>query len=94
LAAIPGFLGSIPQYRPLQTGAALAWIAAPQFVLVWIAAIAVVFIQPRIVMAAGFATVAVACRIAAQVDSAWAGGIFVFPNSCLLPALRLHSSVW
>jgi hypothetical protein len=38
---------------------------------------AVVFIQPRIVMAAGFATVAVACRMAAQVDSSWAGGSFL-----------------
>ena len=83
LAGIPGFLGGIPQYRPLQTGAALAWVAAPQFVLVWIAAIAVVFIQPRIVMAAGFATVAVACRIAAQVDSSWAGGNFLTPELLL-----------
>ena len=44
VAGIPGFLGSIQQYRPIQTGAALAWVAAPQFVLVWIAAIAAVFI--------------------------------------------------
>jgi DHA2 family multidrug resistance protein len=83
LAGIPGFLGSIPQYRPIQTGVALAWVAAPQFVLVWIAAITVVFIQPRIVMAAGFATVAVACRIAAQVDSSWAGASFRLPEVLL-----------
>jgi MFS transporter, DHA2 family, multidrug resistance protein len=83
LAGIPGFLGSIQQYRPIQVGAALAWVAAPQFVLVWIAAIAAVFIQPRIVMAAGFAMVAIACWMAAHVDSSWAGGSFLVPELML-----------
>jgi MFS transporter, DHA2 family, multidrug resistance protein len=83
LAAIPGFLGSIAQYRPIQTGAALAWVAAPQFFLVWVAAIFTVFIQPRIVMAAGFATVGIACWMAAHLDSSWAGGSFVIPELVL-----------
>lgn len=83
LAAIPGFLGSIAQYRPIQTGAALAWIAIPQFVLVWLVAISTVFIQPRIVMAGGFATMAVACWIAARVDSEWAGTNFQLPELIL-----------
>ena len=83
LAAIPGFLGAIAQYRPIQTGAALGWVAAPLFVLVWIAAIACVFIQPRIVMAAGFATIAVAAWMAAHVDSSWAGASFVVPELLL-----------
>jgi DHA2 family multidrug resistance protein len=80
LLAIPGFLGNIQQYRPIQTGMALAWVAAPQFVLVWIAAIATVFVQPRIVMAAGFATIAVACWMASHVDSSWAGNSFLIPE--------------
>lgn len=83
LAGIPGFLGSIQQYRPIQVGAALAWVAAPQFVLVWIAAIAAVFIQPRIVMAAGFATVGMACWMAARVDSSWSGASFRIPELLL-----------
>jgi DHA2 family multidrug resistance protein len=83
LAGIPGFLGSIQQYRPIQIGAALAWVAAPQFALVWIAAVAAVFIQPRIVMAAGFATVGVACWMASRVDSSWAGGSFLIPELML-----------
>jgi len=83
LAGIPGFLGAIQQYRPIQTGAALAWVAAPQFVLVWIAAIAAVFIPPRIVMASGFATVAVACWMAAHLDSSWAGRSFLVPELIL-----------
>jgi DHA2 family multidrug resistance protein len=76
LLIVPGFLGAIQQYRPIQTGGALAWVAAPQFVVVWVAAILAVFIQPRIVMAAGFTTIAIACWVASQIDSAWAGSSF------------------
>jgi DHA2 family multidrug resistance protein len=61
----------------------LAWVAAPQFILVWIAAIATAFIQPRIVMAAGFATVGFGCFMAAHVDSSWAGGSFFVPELLL-----------
>ncbi|MGC4049742.1 MAG: MFS transporter [Paludibaculum sp.] len=83
LVAIPGFLGNIRQYRAIQTGEALAWVAAPQFILVWLAAIAMVFIQPRIVMAAGFATIAFACALAARVDAGWAGSSFLLPELLL-----------
>jgi MFS transporter, DHA2 family, multidrug resistance protein len=76
LAAIPGFLGSIAQYRPIETGAALAWVAIPQFALVWVAALLTVFVQPRIVMAGGFATIAIACWMAARLDSQWSGRSF------------------
>lgn len=83
IAAIPGFLGNIAQYRPNETGAALAWVAAPQFVLVWIAAISAVLIPPRIIMAAGFATIAIACWLAARLDSSWAGRSFETPELML-----------
>src|SRR5262249_55895777 len=83
LIVVPSFLGGIAQYRPLQTGAALAWMAAPQFVVVWIAAIVCVFIQPRIVMAAGFATIAVGLWMASHVDSSWAGNSFTTPELVL-----------
>jgi DHA2 family multidrug resistance protein len=80
LVVIPSFLGNIAQYRPIQTGTALAWVAAPQFVVVWIAAIAAVFVPPRIVMAAGFTTVAVGCWMGAHLDSVWAGTTFLTPE--------------
>lgn len=80
LVMIPGFLANIPQYRPIQTGHALAWVAAPQFVLVWLAAISMVVIPPRIVMAAGFSAIAVACWMAARVDSTWSGNSFQVPE--------------
>ena len=76
LVMIPGFLANIQQYRPVQTGHSLEWVAAPQFVLVWLVAIALMFIPPRIVMAAGFSTMAVACWIAAHLDSSWSGNSF------------------
>jgi DHA2 family multidrug resistance protein len=83
LMMIPAFLANVQQYRAIQTGRVLGWVAAPQFVLVWLVAIAAVFIQPRIVMAAGFATIAVACWMAANLDSSWAGGSFVIPELLL-----------
>jgi len=83
LLIVPGFLGAIAQYRPLQTGTALAWVAAPQFLVVWVAAIVCVFIQPRIVMAVGFTTVAVGCWMGARVDSSWAGNSFAVPELIL-----------
>ena len=83
LSAIPGFLANIQAYRPIQTGKALAWVAAPQFVVVWVAAIACVFVQSRVVLATGFATIAVACWMAAHADPSWAGRSFLVPELLL-----------
>ena len=80
LLVIPTFLGNIQRYNPILTGKALAWMAAPEFVLVWIVAIATVFISSRIIMAAGFAAVAVGYWMASRVDSSWAGGSFLVPE--------------
>jgi DHA2 family multidrug resistance protein len=80
LVTIPGFLANIQQYRPIQTGHALAWVAAPQFILVWLAAISMVIIPPRIVMALGFAMIAISCWMAAHVDTSWAGNSFQTPE--------------
>ena len=89
VAAIPGFLGGVARYLPIETGAALAWVAIPQFALVWIAAILTVFIQPRIVMAAGFATIAIACWMAARLDSQWAGNSFKLPELMLATGIAV-----
>ncbi len=58
--------------------------------LVWLAAIVCVFIQPRIVMAAGFTTIAVACSMAALVDTSWSGSSFMLPE--LLIAVGLATA--
>jgi DHA2 family multidrug resistance protein len=49
-------------------------------VLVWLAAISMVIIPPRIVMAAGFSTIVVACWMAARVDPTWSGNSFQMPE--------------
>jgi DHA2 family multidrug resistance protein len=87
IVLIPSFLGNIQGYRPLETGSALAWVAAPQFVFGWIVAVLVIRFDTRLVMAAGFAVMGVACWMSAHANAAWAG--FSFWSSDLLLAFGL-----
>ena len=80
---IPGFLGNVQHYRAIQTGQALAWVAAPQFVVVWIAAVIIIHTNSRLVHAVGLTTTAVACWVCAHVDSSWAGTSFEAINLAL-----------
>jgi MFS transporter, DHA2 family, multidrug resistance protein len=70
---IPGFLGNIQQYRSLQTGHALAWVALPMFVVVWLVAIVILYTNSRLILALGLTAVAVGCWICAHLDTVWAG---------------------
>jgi len=87
IVLIPSFLGNIQGYRQLETGSALAWVAAPQFVFGWIVAVLVIRFDTRVVMGAGFALMGVACWMSAHADAAWAG--FSFWHSDLLLAFGL-----
>ncbi|HWB97102.1 MAG TPA: MFS transporter [Bryobacteraceae bacterium] len=89
ILVIPGYLGNVQQYRALQTGASLAWVAAPEFVFVWIAALLTIFINSRIVMAAGFGTIAVAAWLCAHLDSSWSGQSFVLREVLLAAGIAL-----
>jgi len=73
---IPGYLGNIQRYRAVETGHALAWVAAPQFVLVWLVAIVVIFTNSRLILAAGLTMAALACWVCAHLDPSWAGTSF------------------
>ncbi|HEX4165911.1 MAG TPA: MFS transporter [Bryobacteraceae bacterium] len=73
---IPGFLGNIRGYRPLETGHALAWVALPQFVAVWLVAVIVIYTQSRLVLAVGLTIIAAGCWICAHLDASWAGSSF------------------
>jgi DHA2 family multidrug resistance protein len=73
---IPGFLGNIQQYRALETGQALAWVAVPMFAVVWLVAIIVIHTNSRLILALGLTIVAVGCWICAHVDTSWAGFSF------------------
>jgi MFS transporter, DHA2 family, multidrug resistance protein len=73
---VPGFLGNIQHYRAIQTGQALAWVAAPQLFIVWLVAVIIIFTNSRLVLAVGLTVTSVACWICAHVDSSWAGTSF------------------
>ena len=90
LVLVPGFLNTIRSYRPLQTGHALAWVAVPMFVVVWLGAWVAIHTNSRLTLALGLTLVAAACWICSRLDSAWAGTNFEALN--LLLALGLAGS--
>jgi DHA2 family multidrug resistance protein len=73
---IPAFLGAIHGYRPLETGRVLLWVVGPQLLVGIVAAWLMRHIDNRLMLAVGFATVAIACLINTQLTSAWAGDNF------------------
>lgn len=73
---VPAFLANIQQYRPLETGRTLAWVALPLFAVVWIVAVIVIQTHSRVILALGLAIVAAGCWAFAQVDSSWTGDSF------------------
>jgi MFS transporter, DHA2 family, multidrug resistance protein len=89
VVTIPSFLGSVKGFLPLQEGPVLAWVALPQFVL-GIAAMALMRkIDPRLILAAGFGLVGVACLLDARVTSVWAGANFGVAQAVMAVGLAL-----
>src|SRR5262249_32291555 len=76
IVLIPGFLGNLHQYRPMETGHALAWVAAPMFAVVWLVALLIVYTSSRLILIVGLTTAAVTCWFCSHVDSSWAGSSF------------------
>jgi MFS transporter, DHA2 family, multidrug resistance protein len=73
---VPAFLGSIQDYRPLEIGHALAWVALPMLAVVWLVAALIVHTNSRLVLTVGLTTAAVSCWFCAHLDSSWAGTSF------------------
>ena len=73
---VPGFLGNIQRYRATETGHALAWVAVPQFVVVWLVAAAILFTNSRLILAVGLTIVASGSLVCAHLDSSWVGASF------------------
>jgi DHA2 family multidrug resistance protein len=73
IVLIPGFLGNVQHYRPLQTGHALAWVALPMFAVVWLVAFLVIHTNSRLTLALGLTFAAVGGWICAHLDTSWAG---------------------
>src|SRR5215467_10015839 len=73
---LPAVLGVTQQYRPLQTGRVLLWLIPSLVFTGLLAAQLMRRFDNRLVFATGFAIVATACLLNAQLTSAWAGDNF------------------
>src|SRR5271167_1864231 len=93
---IPQYLATIQNYRALETGGVLLWVALPQFLIAPVVATILRFVDPRVPMAFGFAMVGCACFMAGQLTQDWATDDFL--PSQLLQAVgqsfALTSVVW
>ena len=78
LVLVPSFLENIHNYRPLQVGHALAWVALPMFATVWLVAILVIFTNSRLILALGLTLAAVVCWHYSRIDTSWSGNNFEF----------------
>jgi DHA2 family multidrug resistance protein len=74
---IPLYLGTIQNYRAMEIGGVLKWIALPQFLLAPIIATILRFVDPRFTMAVGFALVGCACFMDGQLTQDWASDDFL-----------------
>jgi MFS transporter, DHA2 family, multidrug resistance protein len=73
---LPAVLAVTQQYRPLETGRVLLWLIAPVIIMGYVAARLMRRFDNRLVLATGFAIIAIACLLDAQLTSAWAGDNF------------------
>ena len=74
---IPQYLQTVQNYRALETGSVLIWIAIPQFLIAPVVATILRFVDPRLPMAFGFALVGCACFMAGQLTMDWATNDFL-----------------
>ena len=80
---IPAYLAAIQHYRPLETGPVLLWVMVPQIAMGLVTAQLMHWIDGRLIFALGFAIVAFACHMNAQLTSAWADVNFWWPQLTL-----------
>jgi MFS transporter, DHA2 family, multidrug resistance protein len=69
---IPNYLQTVQNFRELQVGAVLLWIALPQFVIVYPLAMLLRRVDGRWVLAFGTLLIGAACLMAANLTSQWA----------------------
>ena len=68
---IPNYLTTVQNFRSLQVGEVLIWIALPQFLIAPLIAKVLSHINPRIVLACGVTLVGIACLMATNLTSDW-----------------------
>lgn len=74
---IPTYLQTVQDFRELQVGSVLLWIALPQLVIVVPLAALLKWVDGRWVLALGSALIAVACWMATDLTSEWATDDFL-----------------
>lgn len=74
---IPTYLQVIQNYRGLEIGAVLIWVALPQFLLVLPLALVLQRIEPRWTLGLGSALIGVACIVATGLTDQWATNDFL-----------------
>ena len=93
---IPQYLTTVQNYRAIEIGGALKWVALPQFLSAPAVATVLRFVDARLTMAFGFALVGCACFMAGQLTHDWVSEDFL--RSQLLQAVGqsfgLTSLVW
>jgi DHA2 family multidrug resistance protein len=93
---IPQFLTTVQNFRAIEVGGVLMWIALPQFLLAPLVATALRYVEPRLPLALGFALVGCGCFMAGQLTQVWAGDDFL-PSQIVQAvgqSLGLTSLVW
>jgi DHA2 family multidrug resistance protein len=73
---VPSYLTAIRGYRPEQVGPVLLWLAIPQLLAGLLAIYLLGRIDSRLILAAGFATIAVAALMDSHITSVWSGSSF------------------
>ena len=74
---IPTYLQAVQNFRELQVGQVLLWIALPQLVIVVPLALLLRRVDGRYVLALGSALIGVACLMTSQLTAQWATGDFL-----------------
>jgi DHA2 family multidrug resistance protein len=93
---IPQFLTTVQDFRAIEIGGVLLWIAVPQFLLAPVVATILRFVEPRLMLALGFALVGCACFMAGQLTQVWDGDDFL-PSQIVQAfgqSIGLTSLVW
>jgi MFS transporter, DHA2 family, multidrug resistance protein len=93
---IPQHLTTVQNYRAMEVGGVLKWIALPQFLTAPVVATILRFVDARLMMAFGFALVGCGCFMAGQLTHEWVGEDFL-PSQLVQAvgqSLGLTSLVW
>lgn len=95
---IPQYLITVQNFRSLEVGKVLLWIAMPQFLLAPLIATLLRWLDPRLMLAAGLWAVGVACLMVTPITHDWATDDFLpsqilqaFGQSAALIALVLFA---